>query len=310
MEGRHGLVDSLLARDSMPLPDDVVNDTRVFMRERCPLLARLEGGAAGAGLVGILLPAIIDIGFEVLVKELRATAGEYMATSTAVTASHLLRYRSAANGPGAPLRRWVEPNFNCLVVVRGAFGDPKHKHLVREHWKAHEGALTELGVVRDPDFYLEMTPEVSSDGTAFILRPRAVEFAKAASRIRTPRHEKAVKDVTVSVTWRVPSGTSGVLGVSLITFGRLRVQPVVVDELSFARSWIWIPAPSFDPQRLDSRPSMFKFAPVSVLVTVVESEPSEVLASRLADLISSSKSAVSQAAKEATKSAPQPGSSK
>lgn len=244
--------------------------TRVFLiKEECPAEppGQPEAFALAAALIPILASAIIPRVIDYGANKIKKIKEGYGASYSARGAS--LLYKKDANG--------VKSNINCIVVVRGKFGEGQKKKFIAEYWndssrkdRVHE----QTSLISDPDFYFEAQLVYSDDLRSFRLVPNFLDFAKSRARYKN-KVGLDKKNLNIAFIFEAQAKTSETAQNEAFGTANIVLEDVIIGKQYKNPGFNtitsqWIPLLPIDAQIFESTKDGGNLIPFSVLATVQE----------------------------------------
>lgn len=289
LSGCNGLFSEPLAVPvAGPTGKSSIVDTRAFVLPRCPI-SKQSGEAAGivAAIAGIVVPILVDKGFDFLSSELSKAAGEKSVSTTAIANGNFYSQHTGTS------QLSLESRTKCLVVVRGVFGGATASFTADEMQDPEvASALKSLGLAGDPHFYLEATINTSQEKSAFKLVAQRFIFNVPMNRDLFGLRKGSNKDVAVSMVFQTPSKSAEEakktsFGGGALSFESLTPGKYLSEAALNGKETAWIPTPKVEAakvkavQKLTAGQSK-SIAPFTIVVTVTETRD----ASKILQLIS------------------------
>lgn len=204
-------------------------ETQVFL-EHCPFSHDKEAFQIIPLLI-LNAPSII----KGVVSLAAAAANKYVGGGDAKYSARTDGAFADTGSDGTPIAR-----NHCVTIVRGEFG-PEENASPAEDWTRTK--LIEMGLVRQPDFYLESRIDYSPNHAAFRLIPSYLEYRAAAAK----RGHKS-KDLLISYSFErsgvVTSGDNREIGVAVVSLPETQIGSRFnfhAENKNSGSQWVAIP---------------------------------------------------------------------
>jgi hypothetical protein len=198
-----------------------------------------DAEAFGAVLLSAILPALIDKGLEFSGKALREAGKE---KKTTVESKLPLDFYAYSGEPDTDLVLNLHPEMRCLVVTKGRFGGRRSfSAKYNDEQKSH---FDDLGLTADPEFYLELSMDISSDRSSFLLTPVYLIYDSYVDE----EARSGQRQVVVTTSFTKPGGAQP-FAIFAHDLGKLSPgQPNAAIGTSEAK-WMTLPAISEDNEK-------------------------------------------------------------
>jgi hypothetical protein len=207
--------------------------------------------ALGAAVASAVIPALVEVSMEFLASAVREAAKDKIASATAISTGYLHGFPAMpADDPTAlpDPSLVVNPQFGCLVVVRGTFKKiVDHDRLAAEVFPDRSAFLTAVGIAgstsasKTPDFYLAARIEFSGENSAFRLVPIDMELNNYIGN----QNAEMILNVTFASARAGRDGTP--LAIATLPLPRLELGTQVNSALLAGSASGWIGFPGGDP---------------------------------------------------------------
>lgn len=254
--------------------------SKLFIEPECPISTPYEA-LVGAELLAGLLTSLVDRTLGVVSNAIEALGADKVDTGTASASSEFYKVVSSQQHTLAN---------NCLIYVEGWFG--KGAPVLDEEWsgEAVEKFSERVGLISVPNRFIELGMKLSSDGSAFLVRPRMFHFRSGGENIN-----KGERDVAISAIFQKPSvgaeeDTTNAFAAASVVLNKVRNNTFLdTNSLSGIESgWVPIrPLESHEIAEMESAANEDRHGPYTVFVTVNEAQDAskflKVLAGTFAD---------------------------
>ena len=238
----------------------ITNDQ--YIQPRVAIVAKCPGAKTGArdefdesmlllGVVGTLIPAVVDTGFDAIGTALQNAAKADTKIVSTRTTSNFYSVDATQEGDLKPLK--IRKNFNngCLVVAYGPMSQDKSQAKFDDgYYKSLSSVLSnKIGLQGDPNFYYEGRFVYSFDGAAFRIESQVIRYKKTIKD-----GASGVRGLALNFSFALPSSSAegNVFATATIPFGNLRTgaelerSPSVGTEFATTYSTPWMPLPSIN----------------------------------------------------------------
>jgi hypothetical protein len=209
------------------------------------------GVVLGAAVASAVVPALVEVSMDFLASAVREASKDRIASSTAISTGYLHGFPTlpADNPTALPEPSLVvNPQFGCLVVVRGTFKKViDHDRLAAGVFPNRSAFLTAVGIAasttasKTPDFYLAARIEFSGENSAFRLVPIDMELSNYIGN----QNAEMILNVTFASARAGRDGTP--LAIATLPLPRLELGTQVNSALLAGSASGWIGFPGGDP---------------------------------------------------------------
>jgi hypothetical protein len=186
-------------------------------------------------VLAAVAPKLIEVGVDTIAGVLTKAGERHDKTVTALANGYF--YASDGQGTVRSHAGW-----GCVVVVHGRFGSAGGPVQFSDPSKAEK--FKDLGLVDDPNFYLEANVEYSAEGSAFELKPKILLFGKA---IEDSWFSKE-RDLVVTVAFRrgLDATEKPAFGSTQFLFENVRENTAVEGSALQYKGGAWVPMHPLD----------------------------------------------------------------